>query len=68
LCIQDSTDIIEQLGNLTELRVLGIDCCTEWNVNEVEKSLVECLNKLQKIQTLSISMVDECLGRPSTSP
>jgi len=68
LCIQDSTDIIEQLGNLTELRVLGIDCCTEWNVNEVEKSLVECLNKLQKIRTLSISMVDECLGRPSTSP
>ncbi|RCV39135.1 hypothetical protein SETIT_8G199800v2 [Setaria italica] len=60
LCIQDSTDLIEDLGNQTELRVLGIDCHTGWNFKRFEKSLVECLHKLQKIHTLSISVVGEC--------
>jgi hypothetical protein len=41
-------DVIEELGQLTELRVLDISL-NEWN-----DKLVECLHKLQKIQDLTI--------------
>nr|CAB3490383.1 unnamed protein product [Digitaria exilis] len=60
LRIQDSTTIIEDLSNQTGLRVLGIECHTVWNIKRFEKSLIECLNKLQNIHTLSISVVGEC--------
>jgi hypothetical protein len=49
----DSLDIVEELGHLTELRVLRIFSFTAWN-NCLDKSLVESLNKLQKIQSLEI--------------
>ncbi|KAL6844717.1 hypothetical protein ACP4OV_025376 [Aristida adscensionis] len=50
---KDSTDIIEELGCLTKLRVLHIKCKSEWN-DSLDKSLVKCLQKLQKIQSLFI--------------
>uniref|UniRef100_A0A0A9GHU1 Disease resistance R13L4/SHOC-2-like LRR domain-containing protein n=1 Tax=Arundo donax TaxID=35708 RepID=A0A0A9GHU1_ARUDO len=53
LCIDNSTGIVEELGHLTELRVLEIVCHIEWN-DALEKSLVACLCKMQKIQSLSI--------------
>ncbi|CAD6253079.1 unnamed protein product [Miscanthus lutarioriparius] len=45
---ESNMDIIEELGQLTELRVLHISL-DEWN-----HKLVECLHKLQKIQELTI--------------
>ncbi|KAG2563525.1 hypothetical protein PVAP13_8KG230700 [Panicum virgatum] len=52
LHIDDSTiNIIEELGRLTELRLLRI-ALEEWN-----DKLLECLRKLQKIQELDI-----CIG------
>lgn len=61
LCIDDnSREVIEGLGQLVELRVLDILCETEWS-DSLEKSMVECLNKLQKIQSLNIWVTDgEC--------
>uniref|UniRef100_A0A0A9HEI1 NB-ARC domain-containing protein n=1 Tax=Arundo donax TaxID=35708 RepID=A0A0A9HEI1_ARUDO len=59
LCIDDSTDIIEELGHLTQLRVLDISCQIEWNCI-LEKSLVKCLSKLQKIKSLYIWVHGEC--------
>jgi hypothetical protein len=44
-----AVDIIEELGQLTELRVLHI-LFSEWN-----GKLVECLRKLQKIQFLKVN-------------
>jgi len=50
LGIYDSTvDIIEELGQLTELRVLHIVLFGEWN-----DKLVECLHKLKKLKYLYI--------------
>ena len=49
----DSTDIIEELGHLTELKVLEIISFTKWN-DGLDQSLIECLNKLHKIQSLQI--------------
>lgn len=50
LGIYDSTvDIIEELGQLTELRVLHIVLFGEWN-----DKLVECLHKLKKVKYLYI--------------
>ncbi|CAL4995881.1 unnamed protein product [Urochloa decumbens] len=55
-----STGIIEELGNLTRLRVLTMSWTTEMN-DSLEKSMVECLNKLRKIQRLGIFTADvEC--------
>ncbi|CAL4897167.1 unnamed protein product [Urochloa decumbens] len=55
-----STGIIEELGNLTRLRVLTMSWTTEMN-ESLEKSMVECLNKLRKIQRLGIFTADvEC--------
>jgi hypothetical protein len=58
-CISnDSQDVLEELGHLTELRVLSItfygvyrdtNCNWDW-----EKSLVQCLCKLKKLRSLSI--------------
>jgi hypothetical protein len=56
----DSIDIIQQLGHLTELKVLRIFSFTECN-NCLDKSLVESLNKLRKIQSLTIQIYSgEC--------
>lgn len=55
--INDSGNNIKELGRLTELRELCIVCHTQWN-DCLEKSLVECLSKLQKIQTLSFQISD----------
>jgi hypothetical protein len=49
----DSTDIIEELGHLTELKELEIISFTKWN-DGLDKSLIDCLNKLHKIQSLQI--------------
>jgi hypothetical protein len=60
---EDSIDIIEELGHLAQLRVLGILILSETNreENRLDKSLVECLNKLHKIQNLYMEIVsDEC--------
>ncbi|TVU24727.1 hypothetical protein EJB05_27181, partial [Eragrostis curvula] len=46
----ESIDTTEELGLLTELRVLNISLSSKWN-----DKLVECLFKLQKIQTLYIT-------------
>ncbi|WVZ54765.1 hypothetical protein U9M48_005516 [Paspalum notatum var. saurae] len=51
--VDNSSSILEELGNLTKLRVLGVDWSTEWD-DSLENRLVECLNKLQKIQHLTI--------------
>ncbi|GJN25586.1 hypothetical protein PR202_gb13432 [Eleusine coracana subsp. coracana] len=59
LCINDSTDLVEELVQLTELRMVGIDYQATWNVDSLEKSLVGCLHKLQKVQTLSLSVFGE---------
>ncbi|CAL4987052.1 unnamed protein product [Urochloa decumbens] len=48
-----STNILEELAHLTELRVLDVTCYVEWN-GSLEKSLVKCLHKLKKIQSLFI--------------
>nr|TKW01858.1 hypothetical protein SEVIR_8G207200v2 [Setaria viridis] len=57
--IYDSTDI-EIIYCLTELRVLDISCHIEC-MDSLEKSLVECLCKLQKIQNLNIIVTSgEC--------
>ncbi|KAL6660408.1 hypothetical protein ACP70R_001954 [Stipagrostis hirtigluma subsp. patula] len=54
LCItDDSTDIIKELGKLIELRELEIIITAKWN-DSLDKSLKECLDKLQKIQSLFI--------------
>jgi Leucine-rich repeat (LRR) protein len=50
--IYDSTDI-EMLCYLQELRVLDISCHIEC-MDNLEKSLVDCLSKLKKVQNLSI--------------
>ncbi|WVZ87973.1 hypothetical protein U9M48_034544 [Paspalum notatum var. saurae] len=51
----DSANIMEELGHLTELKVLEIgSLLAEWN-SDWDKSLVECLNKLHKIQRLEIN-------------
>ncbi|KAJ1276409.1 hypothetical protein BS78_05G212600 [Paspalum vaginatum] len=47
--------VIEELGHLTELRMLDIVCQTE-QVDNTGKQLVELLHKLQKIQSLDIVM------------
>ncbi|CAN6343045.1 unnamed protein product [Urochloa humidicola] len=60
----DSVDIFEELGHLAELRVLEILCSSKTNGKEngLDNSLVECLNKLHKIQNLSISIKSgECI-------
>jgi uncharacterized membrane protein YheB (UPF0754 family) len=72
LYIDNSTiNIIEELGELTELRRLWIKL-EEWN-----DKLLECLHKLQKIQELCIDHAPSSspqhrwigyLGCPSTSP
>jgi hypothetical protein len=49
---EDSVDIVEELGHLAELRVLEIK--TNREDNRLDKSLVECLSKLHKIQNLYI--------------
>jgi hypothetical protein len=49
----DSMGSLKELGHLTELRVLDIVCQTE-QADTTEKSLVEVLSKLQKIQSLDI--------------
>ncbi|RCV39065.1 hypothetical protein SETIT_8G193700v2 [Setaria italica] len=51
-----NVNIIEELGQLTELRILHIRL-DEWN-----DKLLECLHKLQKIQELGIMVYD---GQPS---
>jgi hypothetical protein len=48
-----STSIIEELARLTELRVLEVTSHVEWN-GSLKKSLVKCLQKLKKIQSLFI--------------
>ncbi|KAL6908222.1 hypothetical protein ACP4OV_002392 [Aristida adscensionis] len=55
LITDDSADIIKELGHLTELRVLDITSDAKWN-DGWDKSLVECLQKLQKIQSLHIQV------------
>jgi hypothetical protein len=52
----DSMDIVEELGHLAELRVLGTEILSKINRedNRLDKSLVECLNKLHKTQNLFI--------------
>jgi len=56
LCIcNDSTNIINELVHVKELRVLHILYHVEWN-DHSGKSLVECLNKMQKIQNLHIDV------------
>jgi hypothetical protein len=50
---ESNIDIIEELGQLTELRVLHISL-DEWN-----DKLVKCLHKLQKIQDLIILSQDD---------
>ncbi|GJN13901.1 hypothetical protein PR202_gb00657 [Eleusine coracana subsp. coracana] len=47
---------IEELSNLTELRVLSFCSYTVTWDDSLNKSLVECLCKLQKIQILDISI------------
>ncbi|WVZ53575.1 hypothetical protein U9M48_004494 [Paspalum notatum var. saurae] len=55
-----SARIIEELGNLKKLRVLEMSWTTEMN-SSLERSMVQCLNKLRKLQRLSIFTVDiEC--------
>jgi hypothetical protein len=51
---EDSIDIVEELGHLAELRMLQIKIFSKTNreENRLDKSLVECLNKLYKIQNL----------------
>ncbi|KAJ1273849.1 hypothetical protein BS78_05G016400 [Paspalum vaginatum] len=51
-----STGLIEEVGNLTQLRVLGMTWNTEWN-DSLERCVVECLNKLRKLRYLNISSV-----------
>jgi hypothetical protein len=59
ICISDSPNTIQELGHLTELRVLSIDCRIGWK-GVSKTSLVGCLQKLQKIRRLSISVFGEC--------
>jgi Leucine-rich repeat (LRR) protein len=59
VCIGNSTDTIEDLGLLTELRSMGIVCDTKWN-KSLDKSLVKSLNKLQRIRSLYINLSGEC--------
>ncbi|WVZ87999.1 hypothetical protein U9M48_034561 [Paspalum notatum var. saurae] len=47
------TDIIEELGHLTELKKLEIVNYTKWN-DGLDKSLVESLNKLHKLQYIAV--------------
>ncbi|CAL4982966.1 unnamed protein product [Urochloa decumbens] len=65
----DCSGIIEELGHLTELRVLDIVCQPE-RADTTEKSLVELLCKLHKIQSLDIIMygVDYCNLDPWVTP
>ncbi|KAF8673410.1 hypothetical protein HU200_048974 [Digitaria exilis] len=56
MLVGDSTTIIE-LGHLTELRVLKISLNTGYTVG-LENSLVECLQKLKKINTVDIRGTD----------
>jgi hypothetical protein len=51
----DYREIIEELGYLTQLKVLRIMTLTNWN-RSFDKSLVWCLNKLHKIQSLQIEV------------
>ncbi|WVZ54769.1 hypothetical protein U9M48_005518 [Paspalum notatum var. saurae] len=55
LTIRDNgaTGTIKELGNLKKLRVLAMLWNTEWN-DSLEKSMVECLNRLQNIRCLNI--------------
>lgn len=51
--------IVEELGHITELKVLRISLM-KWN-NFLDKSLVDCLNKMHKIQSLRIEVCSgEC--------
>ncbi|KAF0913001.1 hypothetical protein E2562_019799 [Oryza meyeriana var. granulata] len=50
---KNSTNIIEELGHLRELRVLDIVSSVEWH-SGLDKSLVKLLHKLKKIQSLFI--------------
>ncbi|CAL4941711.1 unnamed protein product [Urochloa decumbens] len=52
-----STDIIEELGLLTELRVLRIAFFTEWN-----DKLAECLRELKKILIISVIIGQRSIG------
>ncbi|KAF8754011.1 hypothetical protein HU200_011552 [Digitaria exilis] len=56
MLVGDSTTIIE-LGHLTELRVLKISLNSGYTVG-LENSLVECLQKLKKINTVDIRGTD----------
>jgi Leucine-rich repeat (LRR) protein len=54
----DSIDIVEELGHLAKLRVLKIYIISKTNREDncLDKSLVECLNKLHKIQNVYIQI------------
>ena len=59
----DSTDTIEELGHLTELKSLKISIrfkFREWN-DGLEKSLVDSLNKLHKVRDLDLVSYGCCL-------
>ncbi|KAL6653772.1 hypothetical protein ACP70R_008696 [Stipagrostis hirtigluma subsp. patula] len=51
--IRPDSCTIEELSHLTELKVLNIGCSIDWK-DSLNKSLVEWLNKLEKIQSLRI--------------
>ncbi|GJN25592.1 hypothetical protein PR202_gb13438 [Eleusine coracana subsp. coracana] len=59
LSINSSMDIIEDMGHLTKLRVLNVDFLAEWN-ESIKNSLVQSLSKLQKLQSIDISIFGEC--------
>jgi len=69
LCISIKGKMLEELAHLTELKVLDLEIMTEdfsdlllllesdsESDDGIEKSVVECLNKFQKIQNLKISI------------
>ncbi|KAF8673402.1 hypothetical protein HU200_048966 [Digitaria exilis] len=62
--ICNSATIIE-LGHLTELRVLKIELsrgCTDGLQKSLAESLVDCLQKLKKIQIVDIKVLVDCEG------
>jgi len=64
----DSTDTIEELGHLTELKSLTINFnFRDWN-DGLEKSLVESLNKLHKVRDLKFYSGGCCLDGWVSTP
>ncbi|KAL6654694.1 hypothetical protein ACP70R_008159 [Stipagrostis hirtigluma subsp. patula] len=53
IVIRHDSCTIEELSNLRKLKVLSISCSIDWE-DSLNKSLVEWLNKLEKIQSLYI--------------